>query len=89
MSARPGPSGGYHASDIPTGISLTPFIRREPVTGPTLFQRRRRFHSQSNSESNQRMWKHAIFGPQREFRQGYVPKMRIQAPRCASLARSR
>ena len=20
MSARPGPSGGYHASDIPTGI---------------------------------------------------------------------
>ncbi len=21
MSARPGPSGGYHASDIPTGIS--------------------------------------------------------------------
>ena len=24
MSARPGPSGGYHASDIPTGISLSP-----------------------------------------------------------------
>ena len=21
MSARPGPSGGYHASDIPTGIA--------------------------------------------------------------------
>ena len=24
MSARPGPSGGYHVSDIPTGIELTP-----------------------------------------------------------------
>jgi hypothetical protein len=24
MSARPGPSGGYHASDIPTGISSSP-----------------------------------------------------------------
>ena len=24
MSARPGPSGGYHASDIPTGISNPP-----------------------------------------------------------------
>ena len=27
MSARPGPSGGYHASGIPTGISNFDFFR--------------------------------------------------------------
>ena len=28
MSARPGPSGGYHVSGIPTGISLPHFQKR-------------------------------------------------------------
>jgi hypothetical protein len=33
MSARPGPAGGYHVSDIPTGISSFEFFRFSSAAG--------------------------------------------------------
>jgi hypothetical protein len=44
MSARPGPSGGYRASGIPTGINLRSPIREPP--GSTL----RETHDQNSPE---------------------------------------